>query len=56
MQNEGLNKFNLWLEKRLSYPGCTERLLQGNITVFENQIFLAAFTLIGGLIVLIFNP
>ena len=32
---------NIWLEKKLSYPGCTKKQLQGNITVFENHILLA---------------
>jgi signal transduction histidine kinase/CheY-like chemotaxis protein len=56
MQSTALHKMNLWLEKRLSYPGCTERQLQGNITVFENQIFLAVFTGIAAIALLIFNP
>jgi signal transduction histidine kinase/DNA-binding response OmpR family regulator len=41
MQNKQLNKFNSWLEKKLSFPGCTKKQLQGNITVFYNHIFLA---------------
>lgn len=41
MQRQGLNKFNLWLEKKLSFPGCTNKQLQGNITVFENHLFLS---------------
>ncbi|MBN1388196.1 MAG: response regulator [Bacteroidales bacterium] len=43
MQSKGTHKFNLWLEKKLSYPGCTTKQLQGNITVFENHIFLAIY-------------
>lgn len=56
MQDRSLHKFNLWLEKRLSYPGCTDRQLQGNITVFENQIFLAVFTLTAAIGLLVFAP
>ncbi len=48
---------NLWLEKKLSFPGCTERQLQGNITVFYNHIFLAIAPIIVFLIpLLIFAP
>ena len=48
---------NLWLEKKLSYPGCTDRQLQGNITVFYNHIFLAIAPIIVFLIpLLIFAP
>ena len=41
MQNKGITKLNLWLEKKLYFPGCTDKQLQGNITVFYNHIFLA---------------
>ncbi len=40
MQRNGLFNLNLWLEKKLSFPGCTNKQLQGNITVFENHISL----------------
>jgi signal transduction histidine kinase len=46
VQRQGLNKFNLWLEKKLSFPGCTNKQLQGNITVFENHIFLSLMSLL----------
>ena len=48
MQTKESSKLNSWLEKKLSFPGCTDRQLQGNITVFENHIFLviAPFTLV----------
>ena len=46
MQNKGLHKLNLWLEKKLFFPGCTNKQLQGNKTVFENHIFLAIYALI----------
>lgn len=52
-----LNKFNSWLEKKLSFPGCTKMQLQGNITVFENHIFLAIAPLVLAVIPLsIFAP
>ena len=41
MQSKILHKGSLWLEKKLSFPGCTEKQLQGNKTVFYNHIFLA---------------
>ena len=41
MQSNVLHKLNLWVTKRLSYPGCTKKQLQGNMTVFENHIFYA---------------
>ena len=57
MQNKGSFKLNLWLEKKLSFPGCTDRQLQGNITVFYNHIFLAIAPIIVFLIpLLIFAP
>jgi len=48
MQTKESSKLNVWLEKKLSFPGCTDRQLQGNITVFYNHIFLviAPFALV----------
>ncbi len=54
MQKKGSFRLNLWLEKKLSYPGCTDRQLQGNITVFYNHIFLAIAPIIVFLIPLLF--
>ncbi|MDP4275577.1 MAG: ATP-binding protein [Bacteroidota bacterium] len=46
-----------WLEKRLFYQGCTDRQLQGNITVFENHTFFAIGSLLVYVIpLLIFAP
>jgi signal transduction histidine kinase/DNA-binding response OmpR family regulator len=57
MKKKGSFRLNLWLEKKLSYPGCTDRQLQGNITVFYNHIFLAIAPIIVFLIpLLIFAP
>jgi signal transduction histidine kinase/DNA-binding response OmpR family regulator len=56
MQSNGSHKLNLWLEKRLSYPDCTNRQLQGNITVFENHIFLAIYPLVYVIFASIFTP
>jgi signal transduction histidine kinase/DNA-binding response OmpR family regulator len=57
MKSKGLHGFNLWLEKKLSFPGCTDRQLQGNKTVFYNHIFLAIAPIIVFLIpLLIFAP
>lgn len=57
MQDGVLHKFNLWLEKRLSYPGCTDRQLQGNKTSFKSHVFLAIGTIIIFVIpLLIFAP
>ncbi len=46
MQSNVLNKCNLWLRKKLSYPGCTDRQLQGFITSFNSHIFLAICSLL----------
>ena len=56
MKTKEKSKLNLWLEKKLSFPGCTDRQLQGNITVFENHIFLviAPFALV--ILLSIFAP
>lgn len=57
MKSKASNKFHRWLEKKLSFPGCTERQLQGNITVFYNHIFLAIAPILVFLIPLsIFAP
>jgi signal transduction histidine kinase/DNA-binding response OmpR family regulator len=56
MQTKGFPKLNLWLERRLSFPGCTDRQLQGNINVFENHIFLSATGLIYTIILSVFAP
>jgi signal transduction histidine kinase/CheY-like chemotaxis protein len=57
MQSKVLHNMNLWLEKKLSYPGCTDKQLQGNKTSFKSHIFLAAGTLIIFVIpLLIFAP
>jgi signal transduction histidine kinase/DNA-binding response OmpR family regulator len=57
MQNKELHKFNSWLQKKLSFPGCTVKQLQGNITVFYNHIFLAIAPILVFLIPLsIFAP
>lgn len=56
MQSKLLHKVNLWLEKRLSYPGCTNKQLQGNTTVFENHIFLSLASLMIGIALMIFAP
>jgi signal transduction histidine kinase/DNA-binding response OmpR family regulator len=46
MQIKLLHKWHLWLEKKLSFPGCTNKQLQGNITSFENHIFLSVVSLL----------
>ena len=57
MKSKRLQKFNLWLENKLYFPGCTDRQLQGNITVFYNHIYLAIVPIIVFLIpLLIFAP
>ncbi len=56
MQIRGFNKLNFWLEKKLFFPGCTDRQLQGNITVFENHIFLAVYPLMYLIGLSIFAP
>ncbi len=56
MQRQRINKFSLWLEKKLSFPGCTGKQLQGNITVFENHIFLSLASLMIGIALIIFAP
>jgi len=56
MKREGLFNLNLWLEKKLYFPGCTDKQLQGNITVFENHIFLSATGLIYAISLSIFAP
>jgi signal transduction histidine kinase/DNA-binding response OmpR family regulator len=56
MQNKGFSRLNFWLEKKLYFPGCTNKQLQGNITVFENHIFLAIYPLIYVIGLLIFAP
>ena len=49
-------KLNVWLEKKLSFPGCTDKQLQGNITGFESQIYLSFFSLLILIFLLIFSP
>jgi signal transduction histidine kinase/DNA-binding response OmpR family regulator len=56
MQTKGFPKLNLWLEKKLSFPGCTSKQLQGNVTVFENHIFLSATGLIYAISLSILAP
>jgi signal transduction histidine kinase/DNA-binding response OmpR family regulator len=56
MQNTWLPKLNSWLEKKLSYPGCTDKQLQGNITAFENHIFLIVYAFLVEICCLIFAP
>jgi signal transduction histidine kinase/DNA-binding response OmpR family regulator len=57
MQSRLLNRANSWLAKKLSYPGCTDRQLQGNKTSFKSHIFLAVGTIIIFVIpLLIFAP
>ena len=41
-----LPDFYSWLEKKLSYPGCTDIQLQGFITSFESHILLATVSLL----------
>ena len=52
----GLFNLSLWLEKKLYFPGCTDKQLQGNITVFYNHIFLAIAPLLFLISLLIFAP
>ena len=40
MQRKIPDILNHWLEKKLSYPGCTDRQLRSLITGFEENIFL----------------
>jgi|WetSurSiteA1Bulk_404760.scaffolds.fasta_scaffold12062_2 signal transduction histidine kinase/DNA-binding response OmpR family regulator len=57
METKENSKLNLWLEKKLTFPGCTKKQLQGNITVFYNHIFLAIAPILVFLIPLsIFAP
>jgi signal transduction histidine kinase/CheY-like chemotaxis protein len=56
MYSNGLTKLNVWLEKKLSFPGCTNKQLQGNVTVFYNHIFLSATGLIYAISLSIFAP
>ena len=56
METKGKSKLNLMLEKKLSFPGCTNKQLQGNITVFDNHIFLSFFSLMIAISLLIFAP
>ncbi|HOU02495.1 MAG: helix-turn-helix domain-containing protein [Bacteroidales bacterium] len=54
MRNKQSHRLNLWLEKKLSFPGCTSKQLQGNITVFENHIFLSLASLMIGIALMLF--
>jgi len=56
MKSKGLSKLNLWLKRKLYYPVCTDRQLQGNITVFEKHIFLSFFALMIAIALMIFAP
>ena len=56
MQKKRLNKLNQWLEKKLNFPGCTDRQLHGNITVFETHVFLAIYALMFVIPFLFFAP
>jgi signal transduction histidine kinase/DNA-binding response OmpR family regulator len=52
----GFLKLKLWLERKLSYPGCTDIQLQGFISSFESHIFLSVFSLMIAIALLIFAP
>jgi signal transduction histidine kinase/DNA-binding response OmpR family regulator len=56
MERKRLFNLNLWLEKKLYFPGCTSKQLQGNINVFENHIFLSATGLIYAIFLSVFAP
>lgn len=56
MQSTLLQKGNIWLEKKLTFQGCNNKQLQGNITVFENHIFLSTASLMIGIALMIFAP
>jgi signal transduction histidine kinase len=56
MQSKGSNKFHRWPEKELSFPGCTDRQLKGNTTLFYNHIFLVISPLLILISLLIFAP
>jgi len=56
MQSKESPRLNLWLDKKLAYPGCSRKQLQGNITVFENHIFLVIFGFVIAFALMIFAP
>ena len=43
METKEKSKLNLWLEKKLYFPGLSDKQLQGNINVFANHIFLSFY-------------
>jgi signal transduction histidine kinase/AraC-like DNA-binding protein len=46
INSTGLPKLNVWLERKLSYPGCTDRQLQSLKTGFEENVFLVTGSLL----------
>jgi hypothetical protein len=51
--NQRFFKLNLWLERKLSFPGCTDKQLQGNIIQpaltwamygFKTYVYVLAYT------------
>jgi signal transduction histidine kinase/DNA-binding response OmpR family regulator len=56
MKTKERSKLNLWLEKKLYFPGLSDKQLQGNINVFANHIFLSFITLTQFIVLSIFVP
>jgi signal transduction histidine kinase/DNA-binding response OmpR family regulator len=51
-----MHKINLWLENKLSYPGCTHKELFGHMSVWKNTITSFSSTLLITAGLLIFAP
>lgn len=56
MQKDFLHELNVWLEKKLSYPGCTHKELFGHKSVWRNTVFAFSHTLLVTAGLLIFAP
>lgn len=56
MRKDFLYELNLWLDKRLSYPGCTHKALLGHQSVWKNTITSFSSTLLITTGLLVFAP
>jgi len=56
MHDGFLHKLNFWLEKRLSYPGCTQKELYGHKSVWGSALFAFFHSLLLTAGLLVFAP
>ncbi len=56
MQKDFLQNLNFWLDKRLSYPGCTQKELYGHKSVWGSALFAFSHSLLLTLGLLVIAP